>query len=280
MAEAKALVKKQDVAERVRKKLDELQKEGAITMPKGYNAGNALKQAWLMLSEIKDKNGKLATESCSQESIANAFLSMCTQGLNPAKKQCYLIPYGTKLELTRSYLGTMAMTKRIPSIIDIRAQVVYAGDTFKARINPATGSTELVEHTPDWSNQDPEKIIGAYCVILTDESMPSYFEYMNMEQIKKAWAQGAAKGNSGAHRNFPDQMAKKTVISRACKYYANTCDDDLATLIVAEKDESRDFEEYEEPVAVEYTVDDAHAEKITEIMAQADAKVETLDPGY
>ncbi len=38
-----------------------------------------------------------------------------------------------------------------------------------------------------------------------------------MDQIRKSWQQGAAKGNSGAHNNFTDQMCKKTVISRACK---------------------------------------------------------------
>ena len=51
-------------------------------------------------------------------------------------------------------------------------------------------------------------------------------------------------------------------------------------MLVAEKYDSMDFEEYEEPVAVEYTVDDSRAEKINEIMAQADAKAESLDPGY
>ena len=46
-----------------------------------------------------------------------------------------------------------------------------------------------------------------------------------MDQIRKAWNQGAMKGNSPAHKNFPDQMAMKTVINRACKMYANTSDD-------------------------------------------------------
>lgn len=48
---------------------------------------------------------------------------------------------------------------------------------------------------------------------------------MDMLQIKNAWNQGTMKGNSPAHKNFPDQMAIKTVINRACKKYANTTDD-------------------------------------------------------
>lgn len=48
---------------------------------------------------------------------------------------------------------------------------------------------------------------------------------MTMDQIKSAWSMGAAKGNSPAHRNFPDQQAIKTVKSRAVKSFVNTADD-------------------------------------------------------
>ena len=37
--------------------------------------------------------------------------------------------------------------------------------------------------------------------------------------------QGATKGQSPAHRNFPQEMAKKTVIGRACKLFVSTSDD-------------------------------------------------------
>ena len=43
--------------------------------------------------------------------------------------------------------------------------------------------------------------------------------------IRKAWGQGAARGNSGAHLNFTDQMAKKTVIARACKIELDSTED-------------------------------------------------------
>ena len=47
----------------------------------------------------------------------------------------------------------------------------------------------------------------------------------NLDEIRKAWAQGAAKGGSPAHKNFPQEMAKKTVINRACKIFVNTSTD-------------------------------------------------------
>ena len=48
---------------------------------------------------------------------------------------------------------------------------------------------------------------------------------MTMDQIKKAWGQGATKGGSPAHKDFTEEMAKKTVINRACKRFINTSDD-------------------------------------------------------
>ena len=48
---------------------------------------------------------------------------------------------------------------------------------------------------------------------------------MNMEQIRQAWKQGATKGESPAHKNFPDQMAIKTVIGRALKIKIGSSDD-------------------------------------------------------
>lgn len=46
-----------------------------------------------------------------------------------------------------------------------------------------------------------------------------------MAQIRAAWGQGATKGGSPAHKNFAEEMAKKTVIGRACKAIINSSDD-------------------------------------------------------
>ena len=58
---------------------------------------------------------------------------------------------------------------------------------------------------------------------------------MTIAQIKKAWQQGATKGNSPAHQNFTDEMCKRTVIGRACKMAINSSDD--AWLFDGKKDE-------------------------------------------
>ena len=73
---------------------------------------------------------------------------------------------------------------------------------------------------------DIAKITAAYAIVVRKDGS-KYMELMSMAMIKKSWMQGAAKGNSGAHNNFTDQMCKKTVISRACKVALGSSEDEL-----------------------------------------------------
>jgi recombination protein RecT len=75
-----------------------------------------------------------------------------------------------------------------------------------------------------WKNIDIAKIKGAYCIVTFNDDTTDA-EIMTMEQIRKAWKQGAAKGDSVAHNNFTDEMCKKTVIQRALKLRIGSSDD-------------------------------------------------------
>lgn len=228
MAEKKetAIQKKErNITDIVLSRVGDLTQKRELVLPPNYSAENALKSAWLILQEVTDKAGKPVLATCTHPSIANALLDMVIQGLSPSKKQCYFVAYGKQLQLMRSYMGTMAVTKRLAGVKDIHAGCIYDGDEFEYEIIPETGLKRLVKHTQKFGNIDAEKLLGAYAVVVMDNAEDSFVEIMTMDQIKKAWNQGAAKGNSGAHKNFSDEMAKKTVISRACKLIANTSDD-------------------------------------------------------
>src|SRR5690606_36842274 len=95
------------VAERVR----HFQERGEIHFPANYSPENAMKSAWLILQETKDRNKRPALDVCTKDSLANALLDMVVQGLNPQKKQGYFIVYGKQLVFLGSYFGTMAVTK-------------------------------------------------------------------------------------------------------------------------------------------------------------------------
>jgi recombination protein RecT len=210
---------------KVLNQVKEMQEIGAIDLPKDYSAANALKAAWFTLLTTEDRNKKPVIDACTPESICNSLLEMVTQGLNPAKKQCAFIAYGNTLSLQREYFGSMALAKRYhPTIADVTANVIYKNDVFKYKIDPVTGRKSVIEHTQELENIDIANIRGAYAtIIFTDGS--SEMEPMTYAQIQKAWGQGANNGTSPAHKNFTDQMARKSAINRILKPYINASDD-------------------------------------------------------
>lgn len=211
------------IVDSVQKRIAEMQNSGSIELPNNYSVGNALKSAYLILQETQTRDKKPVLQACTQESIANSLLDMATQGLNPSKDQCYFIAYGNKLTMERGYLGTIALTKRIKGVKDVKGYAVYKDDKFELGFDILTGKQKILEFCPGL-NRDPENLVGAFALILGDNEI-LHTEYMDINQIHNAWNQGSMKGNSGAHKNFPDQMAIKTVINRACKYYVSTSDD-------------------------------------------------------
>jgi recombination protein RecT len=205
--------------------LMDLQSDGKLQLPDNYSAGTQLKLAWLKLQEIENKNGQRAVDFCTKESIVNALLEMTVQGLSVAKKQGDFIMYGNKLQFQLEYHGVVALARRLGGVVGVpTANVIYDDDEFQYEIDVTTGKKRIVKHIQDFMNIDSNKIKGAYATLqLADGS--TYVEIMNIGQIRQAWMQGATKGQSPAHKNFPDQMCMKTVISRACKLFVSTSDD-------------------------------------------------------
>lgn len=214
-------VKRKDIPVMVHNQLDKLVAEGNLSFPAGYNASNAIQNAWMIIQDTKDRDNRSALDVCTVGSVMKAMLDTVIMGLNPAKKQVYYIVYGNKLEAQRSYFGTMAATKRVTGVKDIWADVVFEGDTFK--IGKKRGSWVIQEHESSFENIDPEKIVAAYCTIEMENGQ-EYTEVMNIAQIQKSWAKSRNPKQS-VHKEFPDQMAKRTVINRACKMFFNTSDD-------------------------------------------------------
>ncbi|HEO4623691.1 TPA: recombinase RecT [Streptococcus agalactiae] len=184
--------------------------DGLMIAPK-YSVSNALSSAYYAL-----KNGNLLNKD--QDSIYNALLDMVTQGLSPAKNQCYFVPYGNAVKLTRSYFGTMKVVKQLPEVKDIYAEVIYKGDEFK--IKNENGRKVFVSHDTDWMNADNE-IVGAYCIIEKEDS-EKILTVMTKKEIDKSWSKAKTKN---VQNDFPQEMAKRTVINRAAKQFFNTSDD-------------------------------------------------------
>lgn len=272
-------IEEKQITDIVFNKVVDLQARGAIDFPNNYSVGNALKSAYLMLQQATTRDKKPVLQACTQESIANSLLDMVVQGLNPAKQQCYFIPYGNQLTLSRSYLGTIALTKRLKGVKDVVAYPIYKNDKLDIGFDILTGKTKINEFKPalDHKAQD---LIGALGIVVGENEI-LYLEYMNMEQIRNAWNQGTMKGNSPAHKNFPDQMAIKTVINRVCKKYVNAADDsdkiaDLISKSAEEVDNELEAEIAENANVKELPLDEIEEVEFEEIQ-ELDGQIEIQD---
>lgn len=214
-----------NISEQVLLRIEQFQKDGSMILPKNYSVENHMKSAWLALQEVEDKEHHKALEICTKESIANSLLDMVLQGLSVSKKQGYFIVYGNKLIFQRSYFGTIALAKRAGGMVsEPVANVIYDGDDFLYEIDPKTAKVAIVKHSQKLENIDNSKIKGAYALVTLADGT-TQVTIMSMQQIRAAWEQGTMKGDSPAHKNFAEEMAKKTVIGRACKAIINSSDD-------------------------------------------------------
>ena len=216
-------VMQKDITDQVSNRISQLQDDG-LALPKDYNPQNALKAAWFKLQQTKDRSNRPALQVCTRASIANALLDMVTQGLSPAKTQCYFIVYGNEVQLQRSYFGTIAAVKRLSSVKDIDAQVVHQGDEFAIGADDL-GRIKVTKFVPKFENLD-KPIKGAFAFIeLANGDV--HYTVMTQKQIMTSWGQSR---QHNVQQKFADEMAKRTVINRAAKMYINTSDDsDLLT---------------------------------------------------
>lgn len=218
-------------------KVNAYRNEGRLSLPENYSPGNAIQSAQLVISEVVDRNKRPALEVCTKASVAQALLDTVLQGLNPGKKQCYYIVYGDKLVMQRSWFGEVHLAKTLcPQIEGIYPDVVYKGDVFK--YTKKHGRTVVTEHQQELGNIDKSNIVAAYCTIVYKDGSEDT-TIMTIDEIHVAWRMSKQrpfddKGNLSAnstHGQHPAEMAKKTVVRRACKPVINSSDDSNLVII-------------------------------------------------
>ena len=251
---------------------------GDLVLPQDYSAENALKSAMLALPGITDKTGTPVTKACSKESIQNSLLSMCMQGLNPDKKQCYFIAYGSKLTMQRSHYGDIQVAKQVdPSIDDIYAAVVFEGDEFTYQIK--RGKIVDINHGQQLSNKN-KNIVGAYCTVVRKDGSETS-TVMTIEQIKTSWEKSPTKpvqkdgsiSPDSTHGKFPEEMAKKTIVHRTCKEIINNSND--SNLMVKYAKRSSDEAD---AIEVEVEIEENANTEILDAEFADDEPVEIKDP--
>lgn len=152
------------------------------------------------------------TASKNQASLQNALINVATIGitLNPARKHAYLVPRDGKVCLDISYMGLMHLAMSTGSILWGQCKLVHSNDTYENQ-----GLDKAPAHSYS-AFGDRGSVIGAYCTVktchgdyLTDE--------MSLEDIVKI--QNSSKAKNGPWKTYWNEMARKTVVKRAAKYW-------------------------------------------------------------
>lgn len=272
-----AVAKKQiDIASVAQEQIDKLIADNGLVLPDNYAVGNAIQEAYLTILDVKDMNKQPALTVCDQASVVRSIRNMVIQGLSVGKKQGYFIVYGNQLSFQRSYFGTLAVAKRFANVIDIIAQVIIKGDeTDTEIINGEERVTKHVRKNRFEQTVTFDNIIGTYAIVKFKNGSIKW-EIMDGQQIHAAW--NKSKTSQGTHKEFPDQMAKKTVIGRALKLVINSSDD--APLLVKAFNESNYVEDSDEGlIGLEESafteavdVDEVMSEPPSEALKTADTK--------
>jgi recombination protein RecT len=219
---AVALVK--DISDSVMLRINDMLDHNELVLPANYNAGTALRSAMLLLQDTKDKNGRTAIEVCTKASVVNSMLNMVIQGLQPAQKQCYFIVYGNQLQMFRSYFGTQcALRRAVPEVHKIVTDLVREGDQVETSTNQY-GERFISRILTDPLTNYGKPFTFGFCNIYDEHNNILASTLMSWQEIQTAWRQSRnykAEGG-GVHQKFPVEMAKRTLISRACKNLLNS----------------------------------------------------------
>lgn len=206
-------VAEKNISDKVFNQINILQNEQGLVLPNNYNVSNALKSAYLTLAGSNLLN-------TDQTALAQALLDMCIQGLTPAKRQCYFINYGGKVNMMRSYFGDRSVCINAGIVEEIQANIIYQDDVVNVNY---VNDRMTVEHTTNWANFE-KPIVGAYAWAVLPDGTKIY-DIMTIDRIKKSWAMSKNNTNNKLQSSFTDDACKRTVIRHLAKNLFNSSGD-------------------------------------------------------
>ncbi|HEI8864295.1 recombinase RecT [Morganella morganii] len=159
------------------------------------------------------KNDKLAEAALkNQASAQNAIINVAAIGitLNPASKLAYLVPRKGEVCLDISYMGLLHLAQATKAIIWGQCKLVHEKDVYESN------GLELPPTHKYNAFGERGAVIGGYCTVKTAEG--DYLtEEMTLEDIKAVEA--TSKASNGPWKTFWEEMARKTIVKRASKYW-------------------------------------------------------------
>lgn len=209
--EVAAAISNTTIADSILSSFSKLVSQDQLHFPQGYALGNQLKLMYLSLMQ------NAVIGKATPQSIGEALSEATLQGLEIDKKQLYFIVYGDKLTMFRSYYGDVAVAKRTGLVKDIRARVIYQDEPYELETNE-DGEVEVKNHKAILGSFDKD-IVGVYAWADLPNGKRLY-TIMTWNEVQANWRK--SKTNQGVHKEFPQEMAKRTAIRRLVKMIFNT----------------------------------------------------------
>lgn len=176
--------------------------------------------------QLFQKNDFLAKTAINNPSSAqNAIINVAAIGisLNPASKLAYLVPRDGMVCLDISYMGLLHIAQAAGVIKWGQCKLVHANDTYEP---VGLDRAPLHKYNAFAKPEDRGPVVGGYCTVKTADG--DYLtEEMSLAEIQATAA--TSKAANGPWKNFWNEMARKTIVKRASKYWPRAERMDLAT---------------------------------------------------
>ena len=178
-------------------------------LPKHLTADRLIKVA--LVACARDENLK----RCTPESVLKAVMVAAELGLDCGGTlgSAYLVPYGRTCTLITGYRGLIDLARRSGAIRSVEARPVFPSDHFKLRF----GLDPVLEHEPSNKPRKADELLGVYCVAAFNDG-GHHVEWMTREEVNAIRDRSPA-GKSGPWKTDYVEMARKTVVRRAAKYW-------------------------------------------------------------
>ncbi len=166
--------------------------------------------------QFLQSNEFLATTAMkNQTSLQNAIINVASIGisLNPAAKHAYLVPRDGKVCLDISYMGLLHLAMSTGAIKWGQCKIVYSNDSYQ------NNGLDLAPTHNYNAFGDRGEIVGAYCSVKTSEG-DFLTDEMSIADINKIMnLSKSAKSKYSPWNGHFNEMARKTVVKRAAKYW-------------------------------------------------------------
>lgn len=197
--------------------------EIAAMLPSHVNIDRFLKSALLAVA----RNKRL--QECTSMSLLTAVVNAAELGLDftPARRAAHLVPFKNnktntmEAQFMPGFIGLMDLVRNTGKVKDIQAHVVHEKDEFDIEY----GSNMRLFHKPTLDD-DSGKMVGAYCIATLQDGTKA-FEFMKKSEIDAIRKRSKA-ANDGPWVTDYNEMARKTVVRRLCKYLPSSPDLDKA----------------------------------------------------